>query len=221
MLSRLYLGQMTRLADEWPEAAREAQRRGDLHGAITLRTGHTSLVWLARDDAARARRDLEDAARLGAKHRWSTQHDYYDLFALANLELYEGNAVGARERLRAGWAALKKSFLLRLEFVRVIMIELRGRAALAAGDRNAALVDARRLAGERAEWARALGALLSAGTPGAYTDAATRLDAAGLRLHAACARKRAGASDQLLDGELRAQDRFVQLYCPLTVALTK
>jgi hypothetical protein len=221
LLSRLYLGQMSRLARDWPQAAREAERRGDLHGAITLRSGHTTLVWLARDDAARARRDLEEAARLGSRNRWSTQHDYYDLFAHANLELYEGNAAAARERLAKGWAGLRKSFLLRLEFVRVIMIELRGRAALAAGDGHAAMSDARRLLAERAEWARALGALLQAGTTKSYTDAATQLDAVGLRLHAACARRRAGTSEELLDQELRNVDRFLQLYCPLAVALTK
>src|SRR5262249_34446023 len=69
LLSRLYLGELARLGREWPEAAREASVRGDLHGAISLRTGHTALVWLALDDPESARRDLDEAAQLGARSR--------------------------------------------------------------------------------------------------------------------------------------------------------
>jgi eukaryotic-like serine/threonine-protein kinase len=215
LLSRIYLGELSRVAGEWPDAARQASRRGDLHAAISLHTGHTALVWLARDDVERAKKDLEEAARLGARARWSTQHDYYDLFAHANIDLYEGRAKEARERLAAGWRGLKKSFLLRLQLVRVIMIELRARAALACGDRDAALRDARRLAAENAPWAQALGLLTSANTTATYTEAAARLDAAGLRLHAACARRRAGAADEIA---VAAPDKFVALYCPAPVA---
>jgi eukaryotic-like serine/threonine-protein kinase len=220
LLSRIYLGQMARLAGEWPAAAEEASRRGDLHAAITLRSGHTSLVWLAADDPARAKANLAEAAELGRHSRWSTQHDYFDLFAWANLEIYEGTPAAACERLKAGWPGLEKSYLLKLQFVRVIMTELRGRAALAAGDLDAAARDAKRLLGEKPAWAHALGQMLSAavtagrGRLAPWKEAATQLDACGLKLHAACARRRAGSHDELLTTELRAPDKFLRLYCP-------
>jgi hypothetical protein len=168
-------------------------------------------VYLYKGDVERAKSDLAEAARLGARTRWSTQHDYYDLFAHANVEIYEGHAPAARERLQKGWGGLKKSFLLQLQFVRIIMIDLRARAALASGDRDAALRDARRLEAEKVPWAQALAALLAADSAAEYNEAAARCDAAGMRLHAACARRRAGRIEEV-------PDPFVQLYCPAPVA---
>ena len=82
---------------------------------------------------------------------WLTQRAYYDLFAEAHLDLYAGDARAADARMTAGWPVLEKSFLLGLSQIKLVMLELRARAALAAA---AGAADPRLAAVEK--WARVL-----------------------------------------------------------------
>src|SRR5262249_50092926 len=121
-----------------------------------------------------------------------------------------GRGSSAWERVTGQWPALARSYLLRVQQVRIFLLHLRARAALAAAPAaaepgpllQAAARDAGLLGRERIAWAKALAQLVSAGVAmgrhdagGArhlLEDAAGRLEAAGLRLHAAAARRRLG-----------------------------
>jgi hypothetical protein len=138
------------------------------------------------------------------------QH-YYELYALAQCELYLGRGRSALERVRVRWSQLRRAFLFEVLTVRLEMLFLRARAALAAtrdrGTERAALLagaraDALKLAEAKMPWAAALGDLVHAGIAVAegqanfaysqYGKAADALELAQMRLHATCARRRQG-----------------------------
>jgi hypothetical protein len=211
--SLYYLGELRELSMRVPAQLREANERGDLFMATNLRIGAPSVVWLAADDADGARREARDAMAHWSDEGFHTQHTYA-LVAEVQAELYAGDGRAALAQLRARWPALVASQQLRVQLVRVVMLELRARAAIALATTGApseraplvraAAADARAIADEHAPWARALAQLLDAailaarGAPveqlAAALDAAARaLDRAHLALHAAAARRRRGA----------------------------
>jgi hypothetical protein len=132
------------------------------------------------------------------------------LFDEAQIDLYQGEGRAAWERVTGEWPALSSSHLLRVQQVRILLLHLRARAALAAATAaakptpflRAAERDARLLRRERIAWAEALAQLVHAGVAmgrhdagrahQVLEDAAGRLEGAGLCLHSAAARRRLG-----------------------------
>ena len=72
------------------------------------------------------------------------QH-YFELLAHAQIDLYEGDGRRALARIHEAWPKLRGSQLLRVEYIRCLMLHLRGRAAVAAGELDEAAGAARRL----------------------------------------------------------------------------
>jgi hypothetical protein len=141
-----------------------------------------------------------------------SQH-YYHLVAMASADLYEGDGAAAVERLAAGWRDVERSLFLRVQFIRIEAMHLRGRAALAAAApgtagaamRKRALADARKLDREKMRWASALARLLRAGVAAQDGDRATadgllgeaivELEALDMHLYAQAARRARGEVD--------------------------
>jgi len=213
--SLFYLGQVAEVGRRLPALIKEARGRGDLYDATNLRTSHTNIWWLVRDEPDRAAAEVRDAIQEWSPKAFHLQH-YYELHALAQCELYVGRDAAAHARVLDHWSQLRRAFLLRVVAVKLEMLFLRARTALAvahtsASDRRSALAlaaaDARRLRRAEMRWSTALAALVDAGISAVegnvdlactrYADAALKLEAAEMRLHAACARRRHG---QLLDG---------------------
>jgi len=208
-----YVGDLADLSRRARAHAAEAEDRGDVYAAASLRAGLPNAIWLARDDPERARAELDEAMRRWAWQGVQVQH-FYEALARGHLDLYEGDPAAALTRLDARWADLEASLLLHIQYVRIELLNLRARSSLAlaaspgtrGADREAwlrsALGDAVRLEGEGAEWARALALLLRAGAAAARGDAAgaraagaaavADFDRAGMALHAACARRGLG-----------------------------
>ncbi|HEY2514561.1 MAG TPA: AAA family ATPase, partial [Polyangiaceae bacterium] len=167
----VHMGEMRELGRRIPALIDEAKERGDRHALTQLRTGVVSMAWLARGDTGGARREAEDAIA-----QWSTQGThlphFLDVLAQAQIDLYEGEARAALARVEDRWEALADSHLLRVQFIRLKMWELRGRAALAVAgegreDAEAQLEEAERcaneMASEKTRWSTPLVALLRAG----------------------------------------------------------
>jgi hypothetical protein len=210
LISLAYLGELKELTRRLRGYLRSAEERGDLYAATLLRTSEPNLAWLAADDPTGARREAE-AAVAGYSPKAVIVRAYLDPLAQARIDLYEGNGGRAWERVRASWPAFSKALLDKVQLLRVVMTNLRGTAALAAGDADRiaqAARDARRLRKEGVPWALGLGTLLEAGVCAAkgdeagalssYTRAAVQLDDADMALHAACARWHQG---ELLGGD--------------------
>jgi serine/threonine protein kinase len=205
-----YLGELAEIGKRVPELIKQARDRGDLYDSTNLRTSHTNFIWLAADDPGRAAAEVRDAIEEWSPKGFHLQH-YYELHALAQCELYMGRGAAAYERVRARWTQMRRAFLFEVFAVRLEMLFLRARAALAtakerAAERSALLAvahaDARKLADANMLWSSAFADLVRAGIAAAegqagiayaqYGKAADAFDLAQMRLHGACARRRQG-----------------------------
>ena len=109
----------------------QARERGDLYAAMNLSTYLMSVVRLAADDPDTARAELRETMAQWSRQGYHVQHNDA-LWAGVQIELYCGAGRSAWELIRQSWPALRRSLLLRVQFIRTSMYFLRGRAALAA-----------------------------------------------------------------------------------------
>jgi hypothetical protein len=205
----MFLGEVAEIGRRLPALIKEARERDDLYAVTNLSLVIRTFVRLADDEPERARRELRQVIDEWSQQGFHVQH-MNRLFDEVQIDLYQGDGSAAWERVTGQWPALARSYLLRIQQVRIFLLHLRARAALAAATAaadpepllHAAERDARLLRRERIAWAEALAQLVRAGVAmgrhdagGArqlLEDAAGRLEAAGLRLHAAAARRRLG-----------------------------
>ncbi len=214
--SLVYLGEVKELKRRLPALIDDARRRGDLYAATNIVSGIPNIVWLADDDPKRARDEALGAMSGWSRRGYHLQH-YRSLMAIGQAQLYSGDAPALLARIHEMWPQLKRALFLGFQFIRLELLHLRARAALAtavapaivplpASERERLLReagrDARDMERERMPWSDALARLLRAGIAGAegrIEDAASfcagalsDLGEAGMLLHAAAARRRLG-----------------------------
>jgi len=211
-----YLGRVKEIATRLPHVLRAAQERGDLYAFTSCRTYFSPMELLVRDQPERALDEGEQALRRWSQRGFHFQH-YFQLFATTQVQLYAGDPAAAHATVEAEWSALKSSLLLSVQQNRVEALHFRGRAELALGcaGRDRKLIDralsrARAIERERAPWGDGLAQLLRAGCDRARGNeesaadharrAARALEAAGMELYAASARRGVGvlAHDEAL-----------------------
>ncbi|MBK8259498.1 MAG: AAA family ATPase [Polyangiaceae bacterium] len=191
--SMAYLGKLAELVRRVPERIREAEDRGDLYANVCHSTGLASLVWLAKDAPTEARKRSEDALARWSQRTFHVEH-WWAMLGDRQVDLYEGQAKTAWERVRAEWPRLEGS-LLRLG-VQLTLLEathLRARCALSyaqvsSGSEREDLLraaerDARRIEKEGEAWSNPLARLIQAGVANIRGDA----DTCASRLHDAVA----------------------------------
>jgi len=206
-----FLGELRELEGRLPIRIAEAHERGDLYASINFRTGAPNLVWLVAGDVEQARGQCNDAMARWSRRGVHVQH-YRELFSQAHIDLYVGDGEAALRRIEAAWRSLDRALLFRITLIRMIMTELRARAALATAVRSprdrgpllrAVRRDIRVLAGEPMAWCAAAVDMLRAGIAAVAGDpdaaiaalrrAAPGFDHAEMATHAAAARRRLGA----------------------------
>lgn len=208
--ARWYLGDLAGLIASVPRQLAEAEELGDVHALGGLRTGRGNAYWLVVDRPA----DALAMAAAGFDHHPADDefhlHHYFRAVAVANVDLYRGDAARALAALDATWPRLWRSPLVGLQLTRLEADLLHARAALAAAasdphDRAARLRTAhdclQRVEREGAEWAAPLATLgrghlaeLRGEPPrarAAYAEAARTATAAGMAGFALAARARA------------------------------
>jgi hypothetical protein len=124
-------GRIREMIARFPLLIKEANERGDLYAATSLRACLGFYVPLAKDDAALAHREVDDAIA-----RWSVR-DFHLQHANAlnshvSIDLYLGDGRAALARLDAAWPQLDRSLLLRVQTMRAIFWSVRARAMIAA-----------------------------------------------------------------------------------------
>jgi eukaryotic-like serine/threonine-protein kinase len=207
-------GAVAELARRWPILLNLARARGDLYAVMNLSSYIMSIVRLAADDPDTADRELRQTMSKWSREGYHVQHNDA-LWAAVQIELYRGDGVAAWGLIDRSWPALRRSLLLRVQFIRTSMQFLRARAALAAAvavrstrpaeARSLLAVAhraARRLKGERmpcpTAYARLIrGALAAVGGDSSranplLTEAVACFEAVDMRLCAAAARRRLG-----------------------------
>ena len=158
----IYLGHVGELQRRLPIAQQEAAARGDIYASTNLGTGMMVYAHLARGDVERARLEA-DAAIAGWSRDGVHVAHFLDVQGQATIDLYVGEAKKALDRVRAAWKTFDRAMLLRVQYIRVNMLYLWSRAALAAAElaegeeREALLVEAshksRLLGREEMPWA--------------------------------------------------------------------
>jgi hypothetical protein len=204
----VFLGDFVELRQRQAHLLNDAEQRGDIYTTINLRVGYPNLAWLAVDDVGAARRNAtlaRDALATWRSARASNanflvQH-WQVMLAEAQIELYAGDGPRAYERVARDAKALKKSFLLQVQFVRAGTDYLRARCAVASVDAaptmRAALLDeaaalGRRLEREAMTWTAPLASLVAASVANA------RGEHAAAAAHLRCAVDQAIAADMAL-----------------------
>jgi hypothetical protein len=203
---------MRTMAKRYSVLLKDAQERGDRYAEVMLRVLFSRYYYLPADDPAAARENVRDAIALWSQSGFHIQH-LWELWAGVDIAVYEQRGALAWTHVHNAWPALEHSFLLRVQFLLIGMLDARGRAALAAAGEAATATERRRLLGiaaraasrierEHAPWGLALATLLRAGLAVASsqdTTARSLLNAAiqeferlDMALLAAVARRRLG-----------------------------
>ncbi len=193
---------------------REAEQRGDRYATVNLRSNAMVFLALARDDAEGAARELALATNDLTGNGFFVQH-FFCMLAEAYVALYEGDAPRALRALDDRDRAVKRSLLLHVQPLRILVADVRARASLmmyaaSAADPVAAAKARRKvetalkaLDREDMGWSRPLADLARAGlahaaaggrdaTLNALAKAESGFDRADMALHAAVARRRRG-----------------------------
>jgi len=153
MATLLYKGEIRQLIRLVPMYLREALDRGDEFSASGLRSWRSNVAWLALDRPDEARRQAK-AATIHLADTAFHLHHYYELLTHRQIDLYEGDGLGAWQRLGESWRALETSMLLRVQMIRIEMQFLRARcafAAAAAGEDEAAMLEIAEVAAAKIE----------------------------------------------------------------------
>jgi tRNA A-37 threonylcarbamoyl transferase component Bud32/tetratricopeptide (TPR) repeat protein len=208
LIALTYSGDLVELARRHPMRLREAEERGNLYAATSLRTAMCSLIFLVPDEPERARAELERAIDEWTRTGFHLQH-YWNIVQRATIDLYEGAEPQALyARVVERWSELERSLLLRIQIVHVEALHVRARAAIVSGELEQASKDARAIEREAMAWSDPIAALIHAGIAakrGQTEEAVRELEAAvdgfdrsDMALLAACARLRCG---QLVGGD--------------------
>ncbi len=165
-----YAGETRELVRLTPLYLRDAEDRGDVYAQHGLRAWRSNQAWLVQDKPEDARAHVLGVAQARADIADFNLHDYYQLLANAQIDLYAGDGDGALERTQASWVKLDQAFLFRIQSVRIEAQYLLARSALATADgarkaERLALAEraAAALAREPVAWSRALAKLVRAG----------------------------------------------------------
>lgn len=239
LLNHFVMGHFALLRERLPVVLQEAREKGDRMATTNLRASLSYILALAQDDPGRALEDLKGALELWTTEGFQIQH-YHHLASALNAEIYAGCFRAARERLEAVSEPLRRSLLLNVQLMRITVLELRGRVALALvptapRERHALLREARRvirgLRAERAPYGIALALKLEAMATqleGRKEESARILrkaelafDACDMTLHAMVLRHHRGdGAKASAEAWMRAQGiqnpvRFVAMHVPL------
>ena len=207
--ARIYKGEIAELSRHFVAIDREARGRGDRYMESTLGTYPGVIARLAADEPEEARAAADEAIARWSQHGFHVQHltHYY---GLTYADLYLGDGPSAWERTERTAPAIRASLLPRIQHVKVDLLQLRGRSALAAAARCAdpaplllaADRASRALDRERSPWGLVASRVLRAGAASLRGDAPSairilrptiaRADAEQLGLFSASSRRALG-----------------------------
>lgn len=161
----MFMGDVVEINRRLPRLLYEAHQRDDLYEQTNLCLVIRTFVRLAADEPQRARSELAQVMEKWSQQGFHVQH-MNRLFDEAQIDLYEGDAERAWNRLEEAWPTLRRSYLLHVQQVRIALLDLRARCALArAGGKDSiswlryAERDVRALRREKVAWADALAQL--------------------------------------------------------------
>jgi hypothetical protein len=227
MRCRQFLGDLKIMSERFPSLLRDAEDRGDRYFATSI-VLFSPYVYLADDAPETAAERIASAIAEWSHAGFHVQHVWH-LRATVEIALYQRQGAVAWSRLSQSWREARSSLVSRVQFTRMMLEDVRGRAALAAAredpsqrDRLLAVADkaARRLDAEDADWGRALAMMLRGGITGTeqlLRDAVPMLEQLEMHLHAAAIRLRLGDESgrtSMLEQGVRNPEALAHLLLP-------
>jgi hypothetical protein len=165
-----YLGEWRRqseYAQRSPNQLEEARARGDVH-AMVASVSAGALLLLVSDQPLLAEQFIRDTISELPSHRF-LMPKVWVLNIQVFIALYRGDANRAWSLASSEWSTLATSHFFRVEYVAIVSLDFRARAAIAAAvdtphsyHLDEALKCARKLRHKRSRWARALAMLIRA-----------------------------------------------------------
>jgi eukaryotic-like serine/threonine-protein kinase len=125
-------GRLRELCERFDRYTADADRTGDRYLATNLRT-YTSIVWLVRDNVARARKDIEGCLDSWPEDMYQIQHFFF-LDARCEQAIYAEKPESALRAITAETPRLRRSGLLRVEAIRVEYLWILSRSLLAVAE---------------------------------------------------------------------------------------
>jgi hypothetical protein len=183
-----FMGELKELAQRTARAKADAEERGDLYTLVNLATTVAITTHLVAGDPEGARRQLRQAMKQWSQSGFLVQQ-WQAMVSEPDVDIYTGDGAAAYERFARDQAALRRSFMLKVQFVRSITLYANGRCAVASIEarpllRDGRLAEARRCAlrlrRERMPWVDTLACAVEA----AAENAAGERDACVAALHA-------------------------------------
>ncbi len=130
MVAASVLGDLPLLRRRLPVLLQEARDRGNWLAQTHLRTCLGLYPALMEDDPGAALHELREALQGWPQHGFQTVH-FFELVSRLNVELYAGRTFGPRAYLQGIWPKVRRSAFLRAQAMRITMLELRSRLAVA------------------------------------------------------------------------------------------
>jgi hypothetical protein len=127
------VGRVRELCERFDRDTADADRTGDRYLAANLRT-YLSVVWLIRDDPARARRDIDGVLQAWPDDAYQVQH-FFHLYARCEQAIYSDRPEEAWQAIRRDRGKLHRSMMLLVRGLRFEAGWVFGRTALAMAER--------------------------------------------------------------------------------------
>ena len=157
--SALWMGDLLRVRDVAPERAQDARARGDRYSEAYFVLAVFAVPSMLRDVPAAGLAEVERAHESWRRKSVDFQDFYYWLSRIY-LALYQGEGAEALRLANETLRSFRWSFVWQVEITRALLIDARGRAAVAAGELALARTEAARMRRLGLDWHRALGDLI-------------------------------------------------------------
>ncbi len=160
---------------------RESGERGDLYATSMLTSFYMTMIHLAGNQQIDSETERELEATVNRPNGSDFTFEQLSAFdSLTNLNLYRGDIASAWVRMGRVWPEYRRSRLFRIQMIRISLLELRARTALAMAEKDAepaayiqqAAQDAEALDAEGLPWALAHASYIRAGIAACVPDAA-------------------------------------------------
>ncbi|MCA9523804.1 MAG: protein kinase [Myxococcales bacterium] len=129
LLALRYLGDYREMCQSLHHYVRDAERRGDRFSETTFSRAF-NVAWLVDGQPEEARRALAQWSWVPPEGRLHIQH-WYELLALVELALYEGDVADWEARFGPRFQALERSTLVRVQMIRTAARWMKARLILA------------------------------------------------------------------------------------------
>ena len=130
-LALAMMGRVHDLVAEFPLIIKDAQERGDLFAATSIRACLGFYAPLTRHDVARAYREVDGALAAWSVEGFHVQHANA-LNSRVSIDLYRRDGLTALRRIDETMPALKRSLLLRVQTLRSVLTSIHARALVTA-----------------------------------------------------------------------------------------